>query len=160
MTKHWMIDGLKYDKQLYSYHMGWGEKTMEFEYVNEIGQQVFISFPIEVELVSIKHLESTLSSEDAVFRLVTESKCAVPTYPFFILSDTPLIHEVINEPYSYRNGKRLLQYTMVTCDFWIDVISSIPPTVRCGRQRRRDGSSVLATPEKGDDVSSNSEIGK
>ena len=148
MTKHWTIDGVKYDEQLYSYHLGWGENTIEFEYVNESGQHVSISFPIEVELVSIKHLESTLSSEDAVFHLVKESNCAVPTYPFFVLSDTPLIHKTINEPYSYREGKSLLQYTMVTCDFWIDVISSIPPIVRQGKisedkVRQGDGSFVL-----------------
>lgn len=136
MTRHWTIDEVLYEEPLYSHHLGWGKDTMEFVYVNDSGQYVLISFPIEVEYVSIKRLESTLSSEDAVFHLVRESKCAVPTYPFFIRSDTPLIREVIHEPYSFREGKSFLQYTMVTCDFWVDVVSSVPPIVRCDN---RDG---------------------
>lgn len=139
MTKHWTIDGVEYREQLYSHHLGWGKDTMEFEYVNDVGQHVLISFPIGVEYVSIKHLESTLSSEEAIFCLVQEAKCNVPTYPFFIRSDTPLIHQVINEPYSYRGERSFLQYTMVTCDFWIDVVSSVPPVIRMQKQRQGDG---------------------
>ncbi len=134
MTKHWTIDRVQYGDQLYSHHFGWGKDTMDFEFVNDVGQHVLISFPIVVEYVSIKHLENTLSSEDATFHLIQEAKCAVPTYPFFICSDTPLIHQVINEPYSFREEKNFLHYIMITCDFWIDVVSSIPPVVRCVRQ--------------------------
>lgn len=145
MTKHWTIDGIEYGEQLYSYALGWGTDTMEFEYVNDVGQHVFISFPIGVEHVSIKYLESALSSEDAIFHLVQESGCNVPTYTFFICSDTQLIHQAMNEPYSYRQDRIFLQYTMVTCDFWIDVVSSVPPAVRIEQEdkgRQRDGPSA------------------
>lgn len=139
MTKHWTISGINYNNQLYSHDLKWKEKTIDFEFVNDDGQCVLISFPITVEKVIITHLNSTLSVNDDIFRLIEVAQCPVPTYPFFIQSNTHLIDEVVNEPYAFHGEKKFLQYTMITCDFWIDIISSVSPTVTVRQGRQGDG---------------------
>lgn len=130
MTTHWMINQISYQERLFLNQYVWDEPGTRFEFVNEnLTLRVRITFPPTVECVSVKYLEKSLSYEDDVRQLIIDSRCDTPTYPFFILSESDLITKVTNTPYSNHAGKRFLQYTMIACDMWVDVVSSVPPQI-------------------------------
>lgn len=130
MITHWTIDQISRQERLFLDSYVWDEPGAQFEFVNEDATlRVRITFPVTVECISVRYLEKSLSYEDDVRQFIIDSRCATPVYPFFILSESELITKVINTPYSDHSNKKFLQYTMIACDMWVDVVSSVPPQI-------------------------------
>lgn len=108
----------------------WDKNGLQFVFTDLMKQKrINICFPTDSEYYRVRLIEQEAVYNDDIFDLMQQAGCDAPINPFFILTETSLIEEILNRPYFDRNKRDFQHYVMITEDMWIDVVSSQAPTV-------------------------------
>lgn len=125
----WQIPG-SLGKKLLNQNYSWDENGLRFQFMDESEEsRIDVCFSVDVEYFKARFIELEVSYEDDIYQIVKRAGCSGPINPFFILTDSNLIDEVINRPFFELNNRKFKHYIMITDDLWIDVVSSKEPRV-------------------------------
>lgn len=135
MTTYWQVDPTLKPQKLVIRKYWWDECGFNLSFKDIVDHRtVNISFLSELEGVQIMSLHDDVEMEQRLYFLMQEAKLSngTPFLPAFIRDTSPLIEQVrVLNQFSIHESVSLLQYTIITDDFWIDVVSPIPPAVWC-----------------------------
>lgn len=130
MTRQWTELKLKPQIPiLKQYH--WNKLGLALEFYDIVdNRSIQISFTTDVDGVQIIFLPNSLEAEDRVWALMKEANIPEgPFVPFFIQDQSKFITEVIQMAGYDSKDKQYLHYSMIIDDFWINVVSAIPPQI-------------------------------
>lgn len=133
MTTYWQVNPALEPQKLVIRKYWWDECGFNLSFRDIIGHRtVNISFFSELDGVQIMSLHDDVEMEQRLYLLMQEAKLpnGKPFLPAFVRDTAPLIEQVrtLNQ-FSINESVSLHQYTIITDDFWIDVVSSQPPSV-------------------------------
>lgn len=114
---------------LKQYH--WDERGFALEFYDIVDNRfIHISFSTDVDGVQIIFLPNNLESEDRVWALMKEANIPDgPFVPFFVQDQSKFITEVIQMAGYDSENKKYMHYSMILDDFWINVVSALPPRI-------------------------------
>lgn len=134
MTTYWNIEPTLWPHRLILDRYIWEEEgfTLFFHETGPHGRNLTISFPVDLDGVQILLLHDDVIMEERLYALIQAADMPNngPFLPAFIRDDADLIDQVraLNR-FSSLERKRFLQYTIITDDFWIDVVSDQSPKI-------------------------------
>ena len=130
MVQLWKIHNQLDEGTLCIEGYGWDENGLKIGFSDE-RQTLYleITFHLQIEFAQLKYADATLYYNDDVYDLMVAANVYPGQInPFFIVDNLP--EEEIDSLNLYcEKEKELKKYIMVTDDFWITVLSSIPPEI-------------------------------
>lgn len=114
---------------LKQYH--WDIRGFVLEFYDIVDSRVIqISFTTDIDGVQIIFLPNSLEAEDRVWALMKEANIPEgPVVPFFVQDQSKFITEVTQMAGYDSEHKQYMHYSMIIDDFWINVVSTIPPKI-------------------------------
>ncbi len=134
MTTYWHIEPTLWPHCLFLDKYIWDENGFSISFQEAGGncRSVTISFPVDLDGVRILFLHDSVEMNQRIYALMLQAG-NVPPAPFlpaFIRDDADLIDQVrALSQYSNLEQAKFLQYTIITEDFWIDIVSDQAPKV-------------------------------
>jgi len=130
MTRQWNQLNLKPQVPILNQYC-WNGHGFMLEFHDIVDDRfVQISFSTDIDGVKFVYLPNSLETDDRIFSLMKEANIKkAPFLPFFIQDQSIFIDEVKNLAGYDAEDKTYKNYIMITDDFWINVVSSIPPRV-------------------------------
>lgn len=125
----------KYGETMMLDGYSWDESGLKIMLRSLIDIAYLVQFPLNTEAIRVEeNMGSSMVTQNTEIYLVEKSNAETPCAGFFIMDESEMIDRV-KEINSFSGDiyhpKKYLHYIMITEDFWVEVVSSEPPTTIC-----------------------------
>lgn len=131
MIQYWSIDETLEPQKMILIRYSWSEHGFVLRFRDVIGRRnVQILFDVDLDGVQILFLRNDLEAEDMLYTLMQSAGMDErPFLPSFIQDESDMIATVKKMAGYDAKDRAYLHYTVVTDDFWINVVSCLPPYI-------------------------------